>query len=93
MPALPRYYAGGQPGGWNDDPQESGGDSKAFYAKKKMTDARTDAAWTDRRDSRNRDVDDNILSFTTKKSISLAGTTKNRIKSNPHSLFIFNRFA
>ena len=44
MPALPRYYAGGQPGGWNDGPQESGGDSKAFYAKKNFCDGRTSDA-------------------------------------------------
>ena len=43
MPVLPRYYAKGQPRGWDDDPQESEGDSKAFYVKKKFCDGRTHA--------------------------------------------------
>ena len=47
MPTLPRYYAGGQPGGWDDDPLESGGDSKAFYAKKIFCDGRTDGRTLD----------------------------------------------
>ena len=41
-------------------PRGSGGDSKVIKAKKKFCDGRTDG-WTDRRDSRNSDVDVTFL--------------------------------